>query len=727
MRYALWIALLAIVAGCDSAKVIRVSSEPPNAEVLFNGQLVGKTPHSKEIKFGDAASAGTYVSIEGEVRKSGWLAQRFSATDKQPKYEYHLKLVQDARTFSIESTPPGAEVELGGRPAGKTPWNDAVEFPWDPTTGDFLPVQVRLSRRGFREAALQLDWSGSTRLDAKLAQVPRTVTLRSDPIGARVLLDGQEVGRTPYQAEHEFPVDPRTGDFRPLPLTLEKRGYATQTVGLDAEDANSAVTLVPLPKSWKLVTTPPGADILQGQTKVGTTPVSLELVFPLDPNTSEITSVKLSVQKLGFRTEEVVLEYEDPASKAIALQEVPKAISLEVTPGGAQVSFDGVPVGDAADPEGNGVGRLTRDVVFKVDGAGNLLPIEVSITKERYKPGATRIAYASSGPYKVTLEEEPFTTTPYWEYSVESVSGKMQVKVKSSTVRSQWDTSERKGAKSTLVNLTETLGGKLFVRSPALSADGQSLVFEVHEKRQDKQCSNLRMLTIASPKGITTITNGYTLDFNPSWAQDGNIYYCSDRKGNGFAIYRQKPGAPALTTVLDSQESNLGVQAAPSGDQLVFERWTGFAKDRATIFRSTTTGGLATQLLEGECPRWSPQGDWIAYCGFDPSSGKRKIFVMRPDGTGLQQLTSDPESEDLHPSWSPDGSRIVFASDRGRDEIVGERNFDIYMIRLDGTDERRLTVNASWDDWPIFDKKGNIIFRSNRGGGWNLWRMDVAE
>ncbi len=727
MRHAPWIALLALLAGCNSAKVIRVSSEPPNAEVLFNGQLVGKSPYSKEIKFGDTASADTYVTVEGEVRRTGWLSQRFSAHDKQEQYDYHIKLAQDLRTFRIDTTPPGAEVELGGRPAGKTPWNQTVEFPWDPSTGDFLPVQVRLTRKGFKEAAQNLEWGSSTRLEARLTQVPRAVTLRSDPIGARVLRDGQEVGRTPYQAEQEFPVDPRTGDFRALPLTLDKRGYAPQTVEVDPEDANGAVTLVSLPKPWKLATTPPGADIFQGQTKVGTTPATLNLVFPLDPATSEITSVKLSVQKLGFRTEEVVLEYEASASKTIALADVPKEIALEVAPGGAQVSFAGVPVGDAADPEGNGVGRLKRDVVFKVDAAGNLLPLEVSVTKERYKPGATRIEYASSGPYKVTLEEEPFTTTPYWDYSLESVSGKMQVKVKASTVRSQWDTAERKGAKSQLVNLTETLGGKLFVRSPALSPDGQSLVFEVHEKRQDKQCSNLRMLTIASPKGITTITNGYTLDFNPSWAPDGNIYYCSDRKGNGFAIYRQKPGAPALTTVLDSQESNLGVQAAPVGDQLVFERWTGFAKDRATIFRSTTTGGLATQLLEGECPRWSPQGDWIAYCGFDPSSGKRKIFVMRPDGTGLQQLTSDPESEDLHPSWSPDGSRIVFASDRGRDELVGERNFDIYMIRLDGTDERRLTVNASWDDWPIFDKKGNIIFRSNRGGGWNLWRMDVAE
>ena len=50
---------------------------------------------------------------------------------------------------------------------------------------------------------------------------------------------------------------------------------------------------------------------------------------------------------------------------------------------------------------------------------------------------------------------------------------------------------------------------------------------------------------------------------------------------------------------------------------------------------------------------------------------------------------------DSDPTWSPDGTRIAFSSDRDGDD-------EIYTMRSDGTDVRRLTVNDAWDGEPAW-------------------------
>ncbi len=69
-------------------------------------------------------------------------------------------------------------------------------------------------------------------------------------------------------------------------------------------------------------------------------------------------------------------------------------------------------------------------------------------------------------------------------------------------------------------------------------------------------------------------------------------------------------------------------------------------------------------------PAWSPDGKQIAFnarVAFFTSwdsmaqSEQRQIFLMRADGSGRRQLTTDPKWECSHPSWSPDGAEIAFS------------------------------------------------------------------
>ncbi len=99
---------------------------------------------------------------------------------------------------------------------------------------------------------------------------------------------------------------------------------------------------------------------------------------------------------------------------------------------------------------------------------------------------------------------------------------------------------------------------------------------------------------------------------------------------------------------------------------------------------------------------------------------------MKPDGSEPTQITQGIEYSDIDPYWSPDGSYIVFASNRG--QAGGQRNYDIWIMNADGSNPKQLTTNGSVDDRPIISSNGRtIFFRSNRGLKWDIWVRELVE
>jgi Tol biopolymer transport system component len=69
---------------------------------------------------------------------------------------------------------------------------------------------------------------------------------------------------------------------------------------------------------------------------------------------------------------------------------------------------------------------------------------------------------------------------------------------------------------------------------------------------------------------------------------------------------------------------------------------------------------------------------------------------MNADGSNLVSLTDNPAVDEL-PNWSPDGTKIVFGSNR---DDIPFGNTEIYVMNADGSGETRLTFNPAFDEAP---------------------------
>jgi len=95
------------------------------------------------------------------------------------------------------------------------------------------------------------------------------------------------------------------------------------------------------------------------------------------------------------------------------------------------------------------------------------------------------------------------------------------------------------------------------------------------------------------------------------------------------------------------------------------------------------------------------------------------IYLQKIDGTAVQQITHDASSDRM-PTFSPDGRRIAFASDRSG-------NWDIYLTDLDGSSPIQLTNDSTHEVHPSFSPDGKHLVYCSYGSQSGQWEMVVVD
>ena len=244
-------------------------------------------------------------------------------------------------------------------------------------------------------------------------------------------------------------------------------------------------------------------------------------------------------------------------------------------------------------------------------------------------------------------------------------------------------------------------------------------------------------------KNQRRLTNNPASDYSPSWSPDGKrIAFVSRRDGHVHPIrgwftseiYVMDADGGNPQNLTNDPHHDWAPSWSPDGKRIVFGSERDRGKDNphnTEIYVMDADGknqrNLTNNRTEDMYPAWSPDGERIAF------SARREghvvhnldityeIYVMDADGQNEQRLTEN-RNNDWSPSWSPNGERIAFASDRkGNWE-----NYDIYVMDADGSNQQKLT-NHRGDDWfPSWSPDGErIAFMSERDENTEIYVINA--
>jgi Tol biopolymer transport system component len=219
------------------------------------------------------------------------------------------------------------------------------------------------------------------------------------------------------------------------------------------------------------------------------------------------------------------------------------------------------------------------------------------------------------------------------------------------------------------------------------------------------------------------LTDNTYEDWAPVWTPDkSQIVFHSDRDGF-YGIYMMDRDGSNVRLVSPEGRQSQFPTVSPDGQFVAFEMYMG--NNNWDIFVKALNSNAMQQITfsparEGGAA-FSPDGTQIGYHSTQASNAELgyDIYVVNLDGTGTQRMTNFPETMDVWPQWSPDGSQMIFQSERGGDS-------EIFIMNADGSNQRNLSNNPALDRVPRFTPDGNrIVFRSERNGDSEIFIMNI--
>ncbi|MCI0488870.1 MAG: LpqB family beta-propeller domain-containing protein [Blastocatellia bacterium] len=211
------------------------------------------------------------------------------------------------------------------------------------------------------------------------------------------------------------------------------------------------------------------------------------------------------------------------------------------------------------------------------------------------------------------------------------------------------------------------------------------------------------------------LTSNPASDWVPAWSPDGSkIAFVSDRDGN-LEIYVMSADGSKQTRLTDNTAADVRPSWSPDSSRIVFNsNRDGHNEIYVMNADGTDPIRLTKTSAHSDWAWWSSDGSKILF--ETVRDGQWEVYSMNPDGSNQTRLTFNTASA---PALSPDGSLLAMHTTRGRDI------FDIYVVNRDGTGEKQLTKNETYDGLPTWSPDSSkIAFTSSRNGNDEIYVMN---
>jgi dipeptidyl aminopeptidase/acylaminoacyl peptidase len=639
------------------------------------------------------------------------------------------------RVVTITTDPPDAIIRVDNRDRGRGPITETFAF-----SGDVVAHTVSVRRPGYLEQVVTITPEAAPMLPVRLKPVSRQITVRVNPADAVVKLDGTPVPPGPsgeVRATVEFPLS-ASGVWTARTLTAEHPRFqpVSRTLTYDKPESDIALDLQAMRKDLVIATAPEGAEVIIDGQSYGQSPVDFpDFEFPVDEATNDFKPHTVRLVKPGFEVREETISWDDgrvnyqwtlaPQSKTIRI--ITDPVDATVVLGEQVVPLD----------KASGAHVYPRRIPFKLGADGKPATYLCVVSKKADDREWVEQRFPISWDegqteYRVTLAEVLTRPVAMLRVRTKHGAGAWSVFGERSQPLAMRDTGEGDGATAP-VQITR-LPKDTMIDTLAVAPDGSRVLFTTLEMTDATGELRSRIFTqpATGPADTVALTDGQSLELTPAYTPDGSqVVFASNRGGRKLSIWSVSAsgdggGAEQLTT-LEANDLWPSVDSSPK-PRLFYQSLLD-TRAEPRLF-SVQIGAVGRRDLEhaGTQPRVGPNADAVLFAAApDPATGKRDIFRMSDRGDPAVNLTNTPDADEFDPAWSSDGRRVAYASDATRSAEQPD-NRDVFVLDLtrEGAEPYRVTTNGSWDDSPAWDARGRAIyFRSNRGGEWNVWRIDL--
>ncbi len=222
----------------------------------------------------------------------------------------------------------------------------------------------------------------------------------------------------------------------------------------------------------------------------------------------------------------------------------------------------------------------------------------------------------------------------------------------------------------------------------ALSPDGQRIAFYAYYDNGRTWSIHTMNIDGGDRKRLTHLKNAR--DSSPSWSPDGKTIIFSRSFQGQYQIWRMNVSGGEKRPV--RKLSGLDSKFTPDGRIVYSSHWNETGEICIADPDGLNNRQITRNSFKDGHPEVSPDGSRILF--YSDRDGNYELYIMNRNGSGIQRLTNHP-AHDWNGSWSPDGKWIAFISNRDGD-------YEIYVIRSDGSGLRKITDNRFADTCPVW-------------------------